>query len=93
MLTDEDDFDGSVLTVMFPADEDQPLISVEVPVRINDDTMDEAEEQTLFVVLEMTNATKPQSVLIKRNLSRCTIVDNDGKCSISLMVQRKCTTD
>lgn len=85
--TDEDDFNQNRLTVLFPADEDKPLVSMEVPIHINDDEIDEAEEQVFFVALEMANATNPGSVLLKRNLSRCVIVDNDGKCTKDLFTK------
>lgn len=80
--SDEDDFDGTVLTIMFPADEDEPspITSLPVPIAIADDVINEAEVQFFLTYMEVINTTN-RALLDsqQQNFSRCVIADNDCK--------------
>ena len=80
-MTDERDFDASVLVVKFPADENNPTSEIDVPIPIFDDDVDEAESQFFYVVLEIANATNPDLVDTEEpnlNVALYDIRDNDG---------------
>ena len=80
-MTDDRDFDASVLVVMFPADENSPMSEIDVPIPIFDDDVDEAESQFFYAVFEILNVTNPDLVDIEAtlNVTMCTIRDNDSK--------------
>ena len=81
-MTDERDFNASVLVVKFPADENSPMSEIDVPIPIFDDDVDEAESQFFYAVLGITNATNPGLVDTeepKLNVTLCSIRDNDSK--------------
>ena len=49
-----------------------------VPIRIIDDDIDEANEQFFIVQIIVANAmTEGSLIIITRNISNCSIVDND----------------
>ena len=83
LLTDERDFDASVLIVRFPADENNPISEIDVPVPIIDDDVDEAESQFFYAELEVVaNATNLDLVDIENrnfDVALCNIRDDDGK--------------
>ena len=76
-MTDENDFDTSVVDVMLPAG---PIREIHVHIPIFDDDVDEAESQFFYAVLEIANATNLHLVTTEeRNFSLCSIRDDDGK--------------
>ena len=80
-FSDLNDFNNTVLTIVFEADESGPRggdLSVMVPVV--DDDINEAIEQYFAVNLQVTDAVNPSGInLTGRPDSACIIVDNDGK--------------
>lgn len=78
MHTDEQDFDATVITISFGADE-LAIVSVPAPISIIDDETNEAEEQFFIAVLRVANAINPSLVKNDQgNVAICTINDNDG---------------
>ena len=67
--------------MMFPPDEGNPQSDIDVPIPIVDDTVDEAESQFFYILLEVLNATSLGLVTKDRDLtvSLCNIRDDDGK--------------
>lgn len=80
MFPDEADFDTTIQTVTFPADEFSPLTSVSATIGVTDDDINEADEQLLVAYLEAVQAVD-MSMLdnTEHNTSLCRIVDNDRK--------------
>ncbi len=73
------DFNNSVLTVIFEADEIGDAINdVSVPVGIFDDEIDEAKEEVFVVDLTLGSAINNQ-ITISRRSSLCRIYDDDGE--------------
>ena len=80
--TDNQDFDTTVLTVTFPADELEPapITSISVPINITDDDINEAEEQLFVVHLTIVEANDLSLIDNEdRNVSIGSIIDNDRK--------------
>ena len=63
----------------FPADESQPTptLTVDAPIQIFDDDVDEAEFQVFIAYLELVSAMKEETVQLITIMSSCRIVDND----------------
>ena len=83
-LTDENDFNSTVLVVMFPADENspRPISEIDVPIPIFDDDVDEAESQFFYTIFEVLNATNPDLVQLREQnftVAMCSIRDNDSE--------------
>ncbi len=76
--SERQDFNASVLTVTFQADEIGPQISdVPVPVGIFDDDIDEAQEEVFIIDLTLESSINDRIEIVRRSsLSR--INDNDG---------------
>ncbi len=76
---------------MPPSDQFVPVV-VNVPIAITDDGINEAEE-VFVVILELVAAQNPDKVdLNVRNVSLCTIGDNDRKYwqTTSTTVDKQC---
>ena len=80
-FTEEADFDGTVLEIIFPADENLPRPIFELPANIPivDDEINEANIQKFIVSLQLFSALHSSHVKIEQNTSICNIIDNDGK--------------
>ena len=87
-IIEEADFDGTVLEIVFPADEGlpSPIFNVRADIPVINDDIDEAHEQQFIAFLEVINATNPSSSssvsnnFSPRNISICRINDDDCKC-------------
>ena len=79
--TDDRDFNSTSFLITFPADEGLPIptVTVDAPIQIFDDDVDEAESQFFIVYLEVFSAVKEEIVELATILSSCRIVDNDGE--------------
>ena len=79
--TDLNDFDDTVLTITFQADENNPVIDNDIllSIPINDDAINEANEQDFVVILNLAHSVNPALVTFFRASSLCCIIDNDGK--------------
>ena len=77
--TDLNDFDNSVLTITFQADENNPISDIPLRVPITDDAINEADEQDFVVVLNLTDSINPALTRLLRVSSLCRIIDNDRK--------------
>ena len=77
--TDLNDFDNSVLTITFQADENNPIFDIPLHVPITDDAINEADEQDFVVVLNLTDSKNPALTRLPRVSSLCRIIDNDRK--------------
>ena len=86
-ILEEADFDGTVLEIVFPADEGlpSPIFNVRADIPVINDDIDEAHEQQFIAFLEVINATNPSTSSVSnnfspRNISICRINDDDCKC-------------
>ena len=78
LLTDFNDFNNSVITAIFPADEGlDPITDLNVPIPVFNDNVDEADDQFFIAHLVLVNATNRNLINITRAASSCIIVDND----------------
>ena len=77
--TDLNDFDNTVLTVTFLADEDTPTNDIRLSIPITDDAINEANEQDFVVILNLTDSVNPDLTTLPRISSLCRIIDNDRK--------------
>ena len=79
MYTEEADFDGTVLEIIFPADENlsEPIIELPANIPIINDEIDEANVQQFVVFLQAFSALAPSRVKIDQNTSICNIIDDD----------------
>ena len=70
----------------FPADEGLPIptVTVDAPIQIFDDDVDEAERQVFIAYLELVSAVKEETVQLNTIVSACAIVDNDREEIIAL---------
>ena len=77
----EADFDTTVLTVTFPADEAESslVLSVPAPILVVNDELNEAPEQFFIVHMELEDAINTALVEEQRTVATCAIQDNDGK--------------
>lgn len=74
-----DDFDGTMKSITFPADGVDSVFIMDVPVAIVDDEINEA-QQFFVVLMEVVDAVNPKLLNnADRNISMCTILDNDGE--------------
>ncbi len=86
--SERQDFNSSVLTVIFQADEIGLQISdILVPVGIFDDDIDEAQEEVFIIDLTLQSSIN-NSLEIARRSSLCRINDDDGKYIISIIYTR-----
>ena len=76
---DLNDFDDTVLTVTFLADEDNPTSDIRLSIPITDDAINEATEQDFVVILNLTDSVNPRLTTLPRISSLCRIIDNDRK--------------
>lgn len=76
----EEDFDGNIIVVTFPADEDElsPINDVAADIPITDDNIDENLNQYFIAQLNFVSATN-MGLLDNSgcNVTVCTIVDDD----------------
>ncbi len=72
------DFNPTVLTVTFPADEapSETIFDLDVPITIIDDDIDEA-EQNFIVYFEVIDAFNKNLILIRQKVAVCRIADDD----------------
>lgn len=84
LCTDLEDFNSTVLTLTFQADENSstPTNDIELRVPIADDAINEANEQDFVVILNLTNSVNPALTVLPRVSSLCRIIDNDRKLAI-----------
>lgn len=74
-----DDFDGTMKSITFPADGVDSVFIMDAPVAIVDDEINEA-QQFFVVLMEVVDAVNPKLLNnTDRNISMCTILDNDGE--------------
>ena len=75
------DFNTTVIEVAFPSDANlgTSLADVDAPIRVKDDTKDEADNQFFIVYLELVDAINPSTINIERDTATIIIVDNDSK--------------
>ena len=76
---DLNDFNNTVIRVVFEADEDLAVNDMSAPIAIFDDPINEAAEQAFVVQLRLISSTNPLSDLTERPASLCRIIDNDRK--------------
>ena len=75
------DFNNSIITITFDADEDAAISEKRAPVPIFDDAINEAIEQYFVVQLSLASSLNPAGVDISsRAASLGRIIDNDRKC-------------
>ena len=84
MYTEEADFDGTVVEIIFPSDENLPRPIFELPadIPIVDDEINVANLQQFIVSLGLISALNISRVTIEQNTSICNIIDNDCKSKI-----------
>ena len=73
---DQNDFDNTVLTIIFQADEDNPINDIPLSIPITDDAII---EQHFVVMLNLTDSISPALTMLPRVSSLCRIIDNDRK--------------
>lgn len=80
-IADFDDFNNTVLTIVFEPDEDEASVNQkEAFIPITDDLVDEADEQVFVALIRVIESLDSDSVILtQRNVSLCRINDNDGK--------------
>ena len=76
---DQNDFDNTVLTITFQADETNPITNIPLSIPITDDAINEAIEQDFVVMLNLTDSISPALTKLPRVSSLCRIIDNDRK--------------
>lgn len=79
ILADLDDFDNTILSITFQADEDNPINDIPLTIPITDDAINEAIEQDFVVILNLTDSVNPDMTDLARISSLCRIIDNDRK--------------
>ncbi len=74
------DFNPTLLTVTFPADEapSETIFDINVPIMIINDEIDEA-EQNFIVYFEVIDAINENLILSERKVTVCRIIDDDRK--------------
>ncbi len=78
LIKDLNDFDPTVLTMTFPADEapSETIFDLDVPIVIRDDDIDEA-EQDFIVYFEVIDSINGNLILSERKAAVCRIADDD----------------
>lgn len=76
-LADLDDFDNTILSITFQADEDNPINDIPLTIPITDDAINEAIEQDFVVILNLTDSVNPDMTILAKISSLCRIIDND----------------
>ena len=80
ILSDLNDFDNTTIAVFFEPDEIVNDDERATPIRIFDDTINEAHEQVFVVQLRLISSINPVSVTFTRQpASLCRIIDDDSK--------------
>ena len=84
--TDAADFNTTIFEVIFPGDAGlvTSLVDIDSPIRVYDDTKDEAGNQFFIAYLELVNARNPDTIVIGREWATIIIVDNDSKRIIKM---------
>ena len=82
VLLDLNDFNDTVIRIVFEADEDLPVNDMSAPIAIFDDPINEAAEQAFIVQLKLISSTNSLSDLTERPASLCRIIDNDRKYNL-----------
>ena len=82
------DFNTTVIEVAFPSDANlgTSLADVDAPIRVKDDTKDEADNQFFIVYLELVDAINPDTIMIEQEWATIIIIDDDGKQMNSIKV-------
>ena len=80
-IPDGKDFNTTAFDVIFPSDEDEthPISGMDVPVLIVDDVIDEANEQSFVVRLEVVSTASKGALNIGRSVATAVIQDDDGE--------------
>jgi hypothetical protein len=76
---DLNDFDDTVLTITFQADENNPINDIRLSIPVTDDAVNEANEQDFVVILSLIDSVDPDLTNLPRVSSICRIIDNDRK--------------
>ena len=78
---DSIDFNNSVITVRFDADElsSTPETTRRVPIPIIDDAIDENSEEMFIINLKVSDSVAPGGIRVTRPTSVGRTADNDGK--------------
>ena len=77
---DLQDFNNTIITITFDADEDAELSELRAPILIFDDAINEAIEQFFVVQLSLASSLNPAGVNIGfRSTTLGRIIDNDRK--------------
>ena len=87
MYTEEADFDGTVLEIIFPSDENlsRPIFELPADIPIVDDEINEANLQQFIISLRLSSALNTSRVKIEQNTSICNIIDNDCKSKMNFL--------
>ena len=81
-LLDLNDFNDTVIRIIFETDEDLAVNDMSAPIAISDDPINEAAEQAFIVQLKLISSTNSLSDLAERPASLCRIIDNDRKYNL-----------
>ena len=83
-LIDTNDFDNTIKTITFEADEGggTPMNEMTIQVPIVDDPINEATEQDFVVIINVTDTINPPLTAVTRRSSILRIIDNDRKLMI-----------
>ena len=82
-LIDTDDFDSTIKTITFEADEGgTPINEKMIQVPIVDDPINEATEQDFVVIINVTDTINFPLTVVTRRSSILRIIDNDRKLMI-----------
>ena len=86
-IADLQDFNNSIITITFEADEfeAEAIIEIFTPIPIFDDVINEAVEQFFVVQLSLVSSQNPAGVDSSfRSASLGRIIDNDRKCGVDI---------
>ena len=79
-LVDTNDFNSSLISVVFEADEgEQVTYTRTVNISITDDDINEATDQYFVVTMDIAKAENRSMIMTTRESSLCVIFDNDRK--------------
>ena len=85
LIADLQDFNNSVITITFDADEDAENSQLGAPIPIINDVINEAVEQFFVVQLSVVSSLNPAGVDISvRSASLGRIIDNDRKYNFNV---------
>ena len=81
-LPDLEDFDNTVIRIIFEPDENVADNEGAAPIPVVNDLINEADEQVFIVELHLISSTNPSAIdLTTRPASICRIINDDGKPS------------